>query len=152
MGTRGLGSCGVVVVWSREGERRPKKPKHAMTAAELAALVATLQVYTADEVDTPAHPDSASALEPVYPDSLFTAGVSGTVTAEFVVDTTGDVLIDTFGVLSSTHPEFTAAVRNALVRASYVPATLAGRPVKQVVHQPFTFVADSAAARRSRNR
>ncbi len=143
-------ACGVVVVWSREGERRPKKSKKPVSPAELARLVASLEVYTADEVDTPAHPDTNTSLEPIYPDSLLLARVEGSVTAEFVVDTTGEVLMDTFGVISSTSPAFTAAVRRAIADASFVPATRDGHPVKQVVHQPFTFSVDSARTPRAR--
>lgn len=146
MGPNGLGSCGVIVIWTRVGERHPKETKRTVSAADLAQMVASLKVYTADEVDVPAHPDSSAKLELVYPDSLFTAHVSGRVVAEFVVDTDGQVLMQTFGAISSTHPAFTEAVRRALPSATYIPASLGGRLVKQVVYQPFTFVADSSAA------
>ncbi|HEX6966865.1 MAG TPA: carboxypeptidase regulatory-like domain-containing protein [Gemmatimonadaceae bacterium] len=146
MGPNGLGSCGVIVLWSRVGQRKPEEYKRTMSASDLAKLVASLKVYTADEVDVPAHPDTSKGAQPVYPESLFAAHVSGRVVAEFVVDTTGHVLMESFGALSSTNPAFTEAVRNALPDATYVPAALGGRLVKQVVYQPFAFVADSAAA------
>ncbi|MBX6330662.1 MAG: TonB family protein [Gemmatimonadaceae bacterium] len=148
MASGGLGSCGVVVVWSRHGEPREKKSKTHVTPAQLAELVAALKVYTAEEVDVPARPDTANPAQPRYPESLFLAGVTGRVEAEFVVDTAGQVDMTTFGVLSSTDPEFTASVRRALADAAYIPAQLRGHPVRQVVYQPFTFVIDSTMQRR----
>jgi len=149
MGSRGLGSCGVIVVWSREGERRPKKPKKAVTATELADLVASLKVYTADQVDVPARSDSLSRPQPLYPEQLLVTGVPGQVLAEFVVDTLGRVELDTFGVISSTNPKFTQAVQRALPDWAYAPAVLNGKRVRQLVQQPFHFVVDSAVLRRA---
>jgi len=75
------------------------------------------------------------------------SGTSGKVVAEFVVDTTGSVVMGTFSAISSTDPDFTVSVRRALEHAIYVPAVLKGRKVQQVVEQPFTFVGDTSAAR-----
>jgi hypothetical protein len=152
MSARGLGSCGVIVVWSREVERREKKRKKQMTPAEIAEMVASLSVFTAEQVDSPAHPDSSAQVQPMYPDSLFDARQGGEVHAEFVVDTTGQVLLDTFNVITTTHPYFSTAVRNAMRDAVYTPAILKGKRVKQVVQQPFKFVIDSTVMRRGRPR
>jgi hypothetical protein len=149
MGSRGLGSCGVIVVWSREGERRAKKPKKAVTATELADMVASLKVYTPDQVDIPARADSLSRPQPLYPETLLFTGVMGQVLAEFVVDTLGHVELDTFGVIASTNPKFTQAVQRALPEWAYAPAMLGGKRVRQLVQQPFTFVVDSAVLRRA---
>jgi hypothetical protein len=149
MGSRGLGSCGVIVVWSREGERRAKKPKKAVTATELADMVASLKVYTPDQVDIPARADSLSRPQPLYPETLLFTGVMGQVLAEFVVDTLGHVELDTFGVIASTNPKFTQAVQRALPEWAYAPAMLGGKRVRQLVQQPFTFVVDSALLRRA---
>ena len=149
MGARGLGSCGVIVVWSREGERRQKKSKKAVTATELADMVASLKVYTPDQVDVPARGDSLSRPQPLYPETLLFTGVTGQVLAEFVVDMLGHVELDTFGVISSTNPKFTQAVQRALPEWAYAPAMLAGKRVRQLVQQPFTFVVDSAVMRRA---
>ena len=149
MGSRGLGSCGVIVVWSREGERRAKKPKKVVTATELADMVASLKVYTPDQVDIPARADSLSRPQPLYPETLLFTGVTGQVLAEFVVDTLGHVELDTFGVISSTNPKFTQAVQRALPDWAYAPAMLGGKRVRQLVQQPFTFVVDSAVMRRA---
>ena len=149
MGSRGLGSCGVIVVWSREGERRPKKPKKSVTATELADLVASLKVYTAEQVDVPARSDSLSRPQPLYPEQLLFTGVPGQVLAEFVVDTLGRVELETFGVISSTNIKFTQAVQRALPEWAYAPAVLNGRRVRQLVQQPFHFVPDSSVVRRA---
>jgi hypothetical protein len=149
MGSRGLGSCGVIVVWSREGERRAKKPKKAVTATELADMVASLKVYTPDQVDIPARADSLSRPQPLYPETLLFTGVMGQVLAEFVVDTLGHVELDTFGVVASTNPKFTQAVQRALPEWAYSPAMLGGKRVRQLVQQPFTFVVDSSIMRRA---
>lgn len=148
MGSRGLGSCGVIVVWSREGERRPKKPKKPVTAADLADMVASLKVYTADQVDVPARGDSLSRPQPSYPEALLFSGVNGHVLAEFVVDSLGRVEIETVGIITSTNPQFTAAVRRVLPDWDYAPAMLNGKRVRQLVQQPFSFVVDSAMLRR----
>ena len=148
MGSRGLGSCGVIVVWSREGERREKKRKKPVTAVQLAELVASLKVYTPEQVDIQARSDSASR-PPLYPETLLFTGVPGHVLAEFVVDTLGRVELDTFGVISSTNPKFTQAVQRALPEWAYAPAMLNGKRVRQLVQQPFSFVVDSSAVRRA---
>jgi hypothetical protein len=149
MGARGMGSCGVIVVWSREGERREKKRKKPVTATELAEMVASLKVYTPDQVDVPARSDSLSRPQPLYPETLLFTGVPGQVLAEFVVDTLGHVELDTFGVISSTNPKFTQAVQRALPDWAYAPAMLNGKRVRQLVQQPFNFVVDSAILKRA---
>ena len=149
MGARGMGSCGVIVVWSREGERREKKRKKPVTATELAEMVASLKVYTPDQVDVPARSDSLSRPQPLYPETLLFTGVPGQVLAEFVVDTLGHVELDTFGVISSTNPKFTQAVQRALPDWAYAPAMLNGRRVRQLVQQPFNFVVDSSVLKRA---
>jgi TonB family protein len=138
-------ACGAIVIWSHTGERHGT-PRYAVNPDSLQKLVAALSVYTADQVDTPAHQDTSVHVRPVYPEALFVAGTSGKVVAEFVVDTTGSVSIATFSAISSTDPEFTMSVRRALEKALYVPAIRKGQKVQQVVEQPFTFVSDSAFA------
>lgn len=149
MGSRGLGSCGVIVVWSREGERRQKKSKKAVTAMQLAEMVESLKIYTPEQVDVAARGDSLSRPQPAYPETLLFTGVPGHVLAEFVVDTLGHVELETFGVISSTNPQFTAAVQRVLPDWAYAPAILNGKRVRQLVQQPFSFVVDSTFVRRA---
>lgn len=141
MDARGQSSCGVIAVWSREGERRPRnRQQDSATAAKLAELIASARLYTADQVDTPAQVDASNPVRPAYPDSLYAARVSGSVEVEFVIDTEGKVEAETFGVVTSTHPLFAEAVRRALAAAEFRPAVLQGRRVRQVVLLPVQFV------------
>lgn len=74
-----------------------------------------------------------------YPEKLRNQQVEGEVLAQFVVDTTGEAILDTFHVLRTTHLEFADAVRAGLPAMRFNPAELGGRRVKQLVQQPFTF-------------
>ncbi|MBV6522027.1 MAG: hypothetical protein MNPFHGCM_02171 [Gemmatimonadaceae bacterium] len=149
LGTRSISSsCGTIIIWSRQGELRPKKRKGPSAAAEIAMMVDGKGVFTADQVDVPAHQDSVRRTIPIYPDSLFEAAVPGKVVAEFVVDITGDVDMDSFNIVTATHPAFGESVRRAIKDASFLPALKSGHPVMQVVHQPFTFVPDSTYKRK----
>lgn len=147
MGARGLGSCGVIVIWSKEGQLKPKKSKKQVTAAELAELVNSLKVFTADQVDVTVQPDSSSPVALAYPEELFVQQIGGHATVEFVVAVTGEVEMETFGVISSTHPLFTRSVRAALEDATFIPAVKDGRKVRQVVQWPVTFEMDSSMVR-----
>lgn len=142
-------SCGTVILWSRQGELRPKKrkPSDLTPAATIARLVEQRSVFTADQVDVPARVDSSSLMRPVYPDSLFLGGIPGRVVVEFVVTQTGDVVMDTFSPVSSTHPALTEAVRRSIKDQQYIPATKEGKRVQQLVQQPFDFVPDSSFRR-----
>lgn len=74
-----------------------------------------------------------------YPVKLRNQQVEGEVLAQFVVDTTGEAILDTFHVLRTTHLEFADAVRAGLPAMRFNPAEIGGRRVKQLVQQPFTF-------------
>jgi protein TonB len=76
---------------------------------------------------------------PAYPDMLRSAGIEGTVLAQFVVDTTGRAEMSTFKALKSDNALFETAVKNALQRMRFLPAEVGGRKVKQLVQQPFQF-------------
>lgn len=141
-------ACGVIVIWTRQGEPRHPYAK-APDPDQIVKMLDSSKVYTADQVDTPARQDTTVHVQPLYPEGLFMSGTSGKVVAEFVVDTLGSVAMGTFSAISSTDPDFTVSVRRALQHAVYVPAVRKGRKVQQVVEQPFTFVGDSAAARKS---
>ena len=141
MGVRGAGACGVIALWTRLDEPPGKTPKRSVTAQELANLVSSLRLYTAEQVDQPALPDSAEPVSPFYPDSLLRSGVEGRVLAEFVVDTTGAPEMETFGVVFSTDRLFTDAVRRAVARARFTPARMGGKVVRQLMQVPISFVA-----------
>ncbi len=143
-------SCGTVILWSRQGELRPKKkkPTDLTPAAMIARLVEQHSVFTADQVDQAARVDSSSIVRPIYPDSLLRYGIPGNVVAEFVVTQGGEVIMDTFSVVTTTHRELTEAVRRAVKDQQYIPARKDGKAVQQVVHQPFNFIPDSNLVRR----
>lgn len=137
---RTMSSCGTILLWSRSTDMDAPAERIG-TSAEVEALVSSLEVFTADQVDTTAGLIDVASLRIEYPPTLFAEAVPGLVIAEYVVDTLGFVEDGTFSIVSSTHPLFSEAVRTALVRASYEPARRRGRRVRQLVHQPFTFAA-----------
>jgi TonB family protein len=136
---RGGGSCGAIVIWTGFEERRRKARRAAGPPAELAKQVDERRLFTADQVDVAARADSSSAVRPAYPDSLYREHVTGQVLVEFVVDTTGLVVLESVSGISSTHTLFTDAVRRALRDARFYPATIAGRKVRQLVQLPVKF-------------
>ena len=77
---------------------------------------------------------------PRYPAALRAAGIEGSVSARFVVDTTGRVIMESVIVDAADHPLFAAAVIEALRRSRFRAAELRGRKVPQLVAQPFLFV------------
>lgn len=143
-------TCGAIVIWSREGERRAKRPApNAKSAAsELAKLVDDRQIFTAAQVDITARQDSLRPVKPMYPDALFDAQVSGSVMVEFIVTATGEVDHDRISVVFTTHPGFVDPVRRALEDAVYVPAVRGGYPVHQVVQHEFQFLPETGRRRR----
>jgi TonB family protein len=131
-------SCGVIAVWSRPF--RPKPRSHqSVSVAEVERLVAEMRVFTADEVTRPVALIGGGTVQPVYPDSLWNAGISGRVVAQFIVDQAGRIESGTVTIASATHPSFASAVRVALERAVFHPALLDGEPVRQLVELPFDF-------------
>jgi TonB family protein len=129
--------CGVIAVWSRPAPSRRRRA--ASDVVDVDQLVSSGQVFTADEVQQVAQLDSAQSPPPVYPDSLWRAGVAGRVLVELVVDAEGGVEPGTIRVVSATHALFAGAVRRAMTEAVFTPARLAGRPARQVVQLPVVF-------------
>lgn len=82
------------------------------------------------------HPSNPT---PRYPEQLRMANIEGQVHAQFVVDTTGRVVMESVAVQVSPHPAFSAAVVEALRHARFTPAEFRGRKVAQLVSQPFVF-------------
>lgn len=144
---RDVSSCGTILIWSRGPDTDPIE-RTPLASVNLSELVASLAVYDAHQVDRPAHLDTTRILSLGFPPALFAARVSGLVVAEFVVDTTGRIEGGTLGIVSSTAPLFTDAVRVALETASYVPAVKDGHLVRQLVQQPFQFALDRPSGNR----
>jgi protein TonB len=102
-----------------------------------APVIATDQPYYDFQVEKPAMAQPGPP--PNYPDMLRTAGVEGTVLAQFVVDTNGRADMSQFKVLKSDNELFSLAVKNHLPRMRFLPAEVGGRKVTQLVQQPFGF-------------
>ncbi len=100
---------------------------------------ATGGAWTAADVDDPVHILEAGRL--VYPAVLERAGVAGRVVVEFVVDTLGRAEPTTLRVVSSTHPAFNQAARDAVLATRFRPARARGEPVRQLARQQLSFVA-----------
>jgi protein TonB len=98
----------------------------------------TDQPYFEFQVEKPVLPREGNP-SPQYPEMLRSGNVQGEVLAQFVVDTTGKVEMNTFKVLKSDNELFTAAVKRVLPRMKFYPAETGGRKVKQLVQQPFAF-------------
>ena len=142
-------TCGAIVIWSKEGQRRPRKPppNEASTASQIAKLVDDRQIFTSAQVDVTARQDSTKPIKPRYPDALYDAQVGGSVMVEFIVTATGDIDPDRISVVYATHPGFVESVRRALEDAVYVPALRGGYPVHQVVQHEFQFVPEAKKRR-----
>jgi len=138
--SRDLSNCGTILLWTR-GSDTDVPHQSINSPTEIEAMVASLSVFTADQVDRKVALDSAKPLDIPYPPSLFAAHTRGNVVAEFVVDAQGRVEPGTLGIISSSHPLFADAVRRAVAAAVFSPALKAGKPVRQLVHQPFEFTA-----------
>ena len=135
----GNSSCGTILLWSRGRDTDPPAQARA-TKVDLDSLLESLQVFSADQVEKPADVAGRRPLDVTYPPELFAAGVGGGVLVEFVVDTSGRIEADTYSIVSSSNPLFSQAVNRALQSVMYTPATKNGRPVRQAVQQPFSFV------------
>jgi TonB family protein len=146
--SRGLESCGVIVIWSRVEAPEPREPRRRAQSqkASTDSSAVGLRVYSAEEVDTAAGFDSTGMSQPFYPDSLYAFRIEGEVVAQFVVDTTGHVVPESISTVSSTHPAFAEAVRRALRRSKFRPAVRGGRPVRQVMVLPYRFVMEGQRA------
>ena len=136
--SRDISSCGTVLLWSRGPDTDPIVASPT-PAVDLGKLVASMSVFNADQVDRRATLDTTRLLALGFPPSLYAEGVRGLVIAEFVVDTVGKIEDGTVGIVSSTAPLFTEAVRVALETAAYFPARKNGHAVRQLVQQPFEF-------------
>ena len=117
-------------------------PDHDPTTPESAPLYGIRRdsILTDMAVDEPVR--WLSGPTPEYPGALRAAGIEGVVAVRMVVDTLGRVEVGSVVVQSSTHAGFEVAAIEALRRAQFVPARLAGGPVRQLVQQSVRFRLD----------
>jgi protein TonB len=78
-------------------------------------------------------------LKPRYPEPLRQAGIEGRVLVRFVVDTLGRIDPASVQILSSTHDQFTRAVRDALSGFRFRPAESNGKRIPALAEMPFEF-------------
>jgi TonB family protein len=140
-------SCGSILLWSRGRDTDPPRRRERQPV-DIEELVASLSVFTSDQVDSRAEMRNRQALEFAYPPDLFAARTSGRVVAEFVVDATGRVEPRTVTVVSSTHELLTVSVARALEQSAFEPAVKEGKPVRQFVRQQFDFGPDAELLRK----
>jgi protein TonB len=76
---------------------------------------------------------------PKYPNILRSSGMEGSARFRFVVDTLGHVEMGTVEQILTSHEAFSVAVRSTLPRMRFTPATVGGRPVRQLVELPIIF-------------
>jgi TonB family protein len=136
---RDQSSCGTILLWSRGPDTDPITRRGSTQRFNLESMIASLKVYTADQVDQPAAVDPKYEMKVEYPPTVFAAGTGGSVVVEFVVDSVGRVEPGTLGIVSSSDQLLSDAVKRAVEAASYTPARLKGAAVRQVVVQPFSF-------------
>jgi TonB family protein len=77
--------------------------------------------------------------QPRYPPVLASAGITGRVEMQFIVDTTGHVEVPSFKLLKTSHPAFGEPAREAILKSVFKPAKFKGRPVRQLVQQAVAF-------------
>jgi len=101
---------------------------------------ADAQTYLGFQVDKEAH--MKAGIPPQYPAQLHAANVNGEVVVQYIVDERGAPQMASFTVLKSTDAAFTESVRRAVGAMVFFPAEIQGKKVRQLVQQPFKFVAN----------
>ena len=112
--------------------------EQAIPAPEVKPLAGTDSVLSVLDVDTAATRYINTAA-PAYPPDLAAQHVEGVVSAQYMVDTTGYADLASLKILSASHPQFVAAVREALPFMRFHPAKIGDHKVRQWVAQDFTF-------------
>jgi TonB family protein len=97
----------------------------------------TGEVFLEAQLDDPVQVISQPT--PRYPPVLASAGITGRVEMQFIVDTTGHVEKSSFKVMKTTHPAFAEPAREAILKSIFKPARFKGRPVRQLVQQAVSF-------------
>ncbi|HEX6809597.1 MAG TPA: energy transducer TonB, partial [Gemmatimonadaceae bacterium] len=89
-------------------------------------------------VDVMAVPDARNPA-PTYPSMLREAGIEGSISAQFVVDSTGRVAAPSITFLGGGNALFQQSVRRALEAARFSPALVDGHAVRVLMAQTFEF-------------
>jgi protein TonB len=95
------------------------------------------QTFLEAAVDEP--PERIAGPNPRYPEMLRQAGVEGSVTLSFVIDTTGRVEANSIEIISSTNRAFETPARDVILRSTYRPGRVRGTPVRVLVQTSVAF-------------
>jgi TonB family protein len=106
--------------------------------------VAAAKTLTDDELKRPgpiAHKPIALAKNAsyVYPRNAKLAGLNGSALVQFVVDTSGRAKPESIVCLEATYKDFADAAISAVQLMEFVPATLEGHKIEQLVQYPIDF-------------
>ena len=117
-------------------------PVIALVAAMLFASVAEAQgtndqAYLEFQVHRPVRVRESSAA--MYPQRLHDAGIGGEVVVQFVVTEKGEADAGSIKVIKTANREFDMPVRRAVMGATFYPAEIDGRKVRQLVQLTFRF-------------
>jgi len=97
----------------------------------------TGEVFLEAQLDDPVQ--VISQPQPRYPPVLASAGITGRVEVQFIVDTTGHVEGNSLKIMKTSHPAFGEPTREAILKSVFKPAKFKGRPVRQLVQQAVSF-------------
>ena len=81
----------------------------------------------------------AKSVNFVYPRTAKLAGLSGSALVQFVVDTSGRAKPETITCLKATYKDFADAATAVVKTMEFVPATLEGHKIEQLVQYPIDF-------------
>jgi TonB family protein len=94
-------------------------------------------IFQESEVDDVPVLRTAPALR--YPRLMAEAGIEGSVTFSFVIDTTGRVAAGSAKVIRTSHEAFVAAAEEAVYGSLFIPAKRRGEAVPVLVRQTVSF-------------
>ncbi|MEQ1692080.1 MAG: energy transducer TonB [Gemmatimonas sp.] len=108
------------------------------TGTFAASAVVDGGALTLEQVDKPVVLRPGARV-PAYPEMLRSAGMSGSVIVEFVVDTLGRVESGSLRMVQADHELFSSAVGRVVPSLRFIPAEAAGKKVRQLVRIPYRF-------------
>lgn len=131
-----LGLASVGQLAAQAIDELPRRLSAAETGCDSLQRPATDSVYEADAVDQPVR-----AYRLAIKDLPFRARevLTGHSVLRFIVEPSGEIDRCSIELLEETSPLWTDAVVKELRQARYQPARRSGRPVRQRVHQVFTY-------------
>ena len=124
--------------WTREGT----EVSGAVTGLTTAGTAPANVIDLAEARHRGELPVARVQTAPQFPDGMRRAGISGSVSVQFIINTTGDVVYGE--VTRSSHREFESAALNAVMKWKFRPARIDGRAVNVRVQQQIDFNLEDA--------